>query len=550
MAKQKILLVDDKPENLFAMEKIVSETGAEVITAASGNDALIASLNHEFSLAVLDVQMPEMDGYELAECLRSDEKTRFLPIIFLSAVHSDEYHIFKGYEAGAVDFITKPFDRRMFLGKIYNFLQIERLRGERSRYLRRMEGLVRISAKILAESTAEGLLNYVADAARELIGARIGVSGRGYSKGDFRVTASSMPVDAAQCQSLELFSISGRGVLELFREKRSIRLTESELREHSALLGLPQGHALPGGLLGASLQTECSFDGMIMVFDRIGGDFSEEDETLLVELSTIASLGLRHIEARDGLRQSRDELERRVQERTRELECRNKDLQDFIFVASHDLREPLRKIRTFGDLLSSKWRESLAYEGADLVNRMQNAAKRMNRLLDSLLALSRLTTRAEAFKETDLKRSVEAALSNLEILIKEKNARIEVGDLPTIQADRVQMIQLFQNLIGNALKFQDGEGHPHIRIFADPSHEGRVWEISVEDNGIGFDEQYLDKIFLPFQRLHGRGEYGGVGMGLAICKKITERHGGELKAKSAPGKGAVFVVTLPAVNDR
>jgi signal transduction histidine kinase len=250
--------------------------------------------------------------------------------------------------------------------------------------------------------------------------------------------------------------------------------------------------------------------------------------------------------AEEELRRSQDELELRVRERTVELELRNKELQDFAFVASHDLQEPLRKVRSFGDMLAGRCGVSLDETSRDYISRMQKAATRMQALLSSLLAYSRVTTKAEPIKRTDLVKSVEVALSNLEIAIKENNARVEVGDLPTVMADRVQMIQLFQNLIGNALKFHREGKTPHVKVYARLREGNRSCEIRVEDDGIGFEEKYLDKIFLPFQRLHGRSsDYEGVGMGLAICRKIAERHGGEITARSELGKGSTFIVTLP-----
>jgi PAS domain S-box-containing protein len=251
-------------------------------------------------------------------------------------------------------------------------------------------------------------------------------------------------------------------------------------------------------------------------------------------------------EAEAELRKAYDELELRVRERTAELVLKNKELQDFAFIASHDLAEPLRKIQTFGRMVSDRCEGgSFDDTSKDYVRRMQKAAARMQDLLNAMLLYSRVTTKAEPKKETDLGKSVETALSNLEIMIAEKNARVEVGELPTIRADRVQMPQLFQNLIGNALKFnRDGEA-PHIKIHAEEAAD--AYEIYLEDNGIGFDEKYLDKIFLPFQRLHGRSsEYEGVGMGLAICRKIVEQHGGKITARSELGKGSTFVVTLSA----
>jgi light-regulated signal transduction histidine kinase (bacteriophytochrome) len=207
----------------------------------------------------------------------------------------------------------------------------------------------------------------------------------------------------------------------------------------------------------------------------------------------------------------------------------------------------LRKVRSFGDLLAGKCEDSLDETSRDYIRRMQTAASRMQKLIDSLLAYSRVTTKAEPIMETDLRKSVEVALSNLEIMIRERNARVEVGALPTVQADRVQMIQLFQNLIGNALKYHRHGEAPHVKIRSrEAGDEKGVYEIIVEDNGIGFEERYVDRIFLPFQRLHGRSSgYEGVGMGLAICKKIVERHSGEITARSELGKGTTFIVTLP-----
>jgi light-regulated signal transduction histidine kinase (bacteriophytochrome) len=196
-------------------------------------------------------------------------------------------------------------------------------------------------------------------------------------------------------------------------------------------------------------------------------------------------------------------------------------------------------------MLAGKCSDSLDETSVDYLRRMQKAAARMQNLLNSLLAYSRVTTKVEPLRGTDLRKSVESALSNLEIMVKEKNASVQVLDLPTIRADRVQMVQLFQNLIGNALKFNRNGEAPHIKIHAEET--GDCYEIYVEDDGIGFDERYVDKIFQPFQRLHGRtSEYEGVGMGLAICKKIVERHAGKITARSELGKGSTFIVTLPA----
>ena len=297
-------------------------------------------------------------------------------------------------------------------------------------------------------------------------------------------------------------------------------------------------------------------------------EFTEAEVQFVRQLSAMASVALENARlfsentlANKALKKAHDELELRVQERTAELEKANveliqsnkkleelnKELQDFAFIASHDLQEPLRKIQTFGDLLIADCAAILDETFKDYLNRMQKAAATMSDLLDSLLAYSRVAAMAEPLKATDLKILVEKALSNLEIMIEEMNARVEVQDLPTVRVDPAQMIQLFQNLIANALKFHQQDQAPHVKIYARLKDENGTHEICVEDNGIGFQEQYVDKIFVPFQRLHGRSSlYEGMGMGLAICKKIVERHGAEITAKSELGKGSTFIVSFPA----
>ena len=233
-----------------------------------------------------------------------------------------------------------------------------------------------------------------------------------------------------------------------------------------------------------------------------------------------------------------------------QLELSNRDLQDFAFAASHDLQEPLRKIQSFGDLLIAEYSDTIPQEGRDFLGRMQKAASRMRLLIESLLAYSRVNTLFNPISEVKLNKAVKEAMNNLSVRREETNASIQVDELPTIEGDPVQMVQLFQNLIGNALKFYATGKSPKVRIYArtvpdDDSHTAEAVEISVADEGIGFDETYLSRIFNPFQRLHGKSEYEGVGIGLAVCRRIVERHHGRITAASSPGKGTVFTATLP-----
>ncbi len=235
-----------------------------------------------------------------------------------------------------------------------------------------------------------------------------------------------------------------------------------------------------------------------------------------------------------------------VRQRTAELQRSNQALQDFAFIASHDMQEPLRKVVSFGNMLQQKYKDSLEQTGNDYLNRMLDATKRMHSLLTGLLEYSRVTTNPEPFREVDVYAIIHEVLSDLEITIKQTGGEVKVGELPSIQADPTQIRQLFQNLIGNALKFHKEGERPVVDLFSTTTDDGTL-QIYVKDNGIGFEEQYLDRIFAPFKRLHGRGsQYEGTGIGLAICKKIVERHGGSITAKSTTGHGATFIIALPS----
>ncbi len=230
------------------------------------------------------------------------------------------------------------------------------------------------------------------------------------------------------------------------------------------------------------------------------------------------------------------------------LEDSNRELQDFAYIASHDLQEPLRKVQAFGDRLAGRYGAVLEEQGRDYLERMLGAARRMQDLLEGLLRFSRITTNARPFERCDLAQVARQVLADLEVRVEETNASIELGPLPVIDADPLQMRQVLQNLIANALKFTEPGRAPHVRIEAALVREGgqRLCELRVTDRGIGFDERYLEKIFAVFQRLHGRGSYEGSGVGLAICRKIALRHGGSITATSKPGEGSTFVVRLPA----
>ncbi|MCH9010158.1 MAG: hypothetical protein IIC21_06010 [Chloroflexi bacterium] len=241
---------------------------------------------------------------------------------------------------------------------------------------------------------------------------------------------------------------------------------------------------------------------------------------------------------------------------TIKLENSNQELQDFASIAAHDLQEPLRKVQAFGDRLKTKYAEALEEQGKEYLNRMQDASGRMATLINDLLTYSRVTSKGQPYERIDLNIVASEVVSDLETRIEELEGRVDIEDLPTIDADAMQMRQLFQNVLGNALKYHKPGEAPIVKVRATvlngPARNGTrglanddLCEITFEDNGIGFDEKYLDRIFGIFQRLQTRGEYEGTGVGLAVCRKIVDRHSGTITARSRPDHGATFIVTLP-----
>jgi signal transduction histidine kinase len=235
--------------------------------------------------------------------------------------------------------------------------------------------------------------------------------------------------------------------------------------------------------------------------------------------------------------------EKRLADQRRELERSNEALEVFASVASHDLQEPLRKILAFGDRLVMVSRHLLSGESRQYLDRMMNAATRMRTLINDLLSYSQVTARVRPFASTDLAKVAREVIADLETSIAEAGGQVVVGQLPVIDADALQMRQLIQNLLGNALKFRK-EGNPLV-VKLNSTNGGNDCTLTVADNGIGFSEEYSEKIFQMFERLHGRTDYEGSGIGLAICRKIVERHGGRMTATSTTGQGATFTVTLP-----
>ncbi len=259
----------------------------------------------------------------------------------------------------------------------------------------------------------------------------------------------------------------------------------------------------------------------------------------------LAELGSAFNHMAESLQDSNDILQHHAQM----LEQSNRELEQFAYVASHDLQEPLRKIQAFGSLLRREIGDQLEAKPRDYLIRMEKAAERMRELIEALLGYSRIMKLQVSLDPVDLNAILKEVLWDLEPRITENRGQVESMPLPVVHADPTQMRQLFQNLIGNALKFHKEGVPPEVRICAICKGQGpeRLCELMFSDNGLGFEMEYLDKLFTPFQRLHNRSKYEGTGIGLAICRMIAERHNGSITARSTPGHGSTFIVTLPAM---
>jgi signal transduction histidine kinase len=272
-------------------------------------------------------------------------------------------------------------------------------------------------------------------------------------------------------------------------------------------------------------------------FNQMLETIEERNTALLQANETLKEQVMARVQAEEQLKALNEDLERRVQERTQELKRSNEELEQFAYVASHDLQEPLRMVASYMQLIERRYKDKLDADADKFIGFAVDGAKRMQALIQDLLAYSRVGTRHNPFQTIDCTSIVNGVVADLKLTIDEIGAKVRYNTLPTVNGDSIQLAQVFQNLISNALKFK-GNASPEIYISA--RRDGDFWVFSIKDNGIGIDPQYFNRIFVIFQRLHTRQEYAGTGIGLAVCKKIIERHGGRIWVESEPGKGTTF----------
>lgn len=516
-----ILVVDDTKENIFALKSLLETNDFEVDTATTGEEALVKVLKNSYALIILDVQMPKMDGFEVAEAISGYSKAKHTPIIFLSAVNTHKKFITKGYTSGGIDYLTKPVDPDIFLLKVktlYRLYEQTNALNEAKTTLQR-EVEVRKKAELALSNTVEELHSILEAIPQIAFTAKVDgeieyVNERWY---DYSESKNVFPTAADENINIaSIWETTVKLQKELELEVEIKKIDQDEYRYHL--------------LQVKPVFTENKISKWVGTFTDI------HHQKMLNDI-----------------------LEQRVIERTaklleanKDLEASNHDLQQFASVASHDLKEPLRKIQVFSNIIKEQIAGDNTTAGGYL-HKVILSAERMSRLINDLLNYSRLSE-ANHFEKVDLNKVVTEIASDLELLISEKKATVKVENLPEIDAVPGLIRQLFQNLITNALKFCKADIAPIISIRSEArkpvgssdagDHKAEV-NIIVQDNGIGFDDKYVDKIFTLFQRLNSRDKFEGTGIGLAIAKKIVEKHRGKITAKSKENEGASFILTLP-----
>jgi signal transduction histidine kinase len=516
-----ILIVDDKPENILPLKKLLSVHDYNVDAADSGEDALKKILKKSYALIILDVQMPGMDGFEVAEAISGYSKARDIPVIFLSAVNTEKRFIAKGYNSGAIDYLTKPVDPDILLLKVQNFCRLYK----QTRELNEMHRALKEEVEIRKE--AQNALN------EKLL--------------QLRSTLQSMPQIA--------FTLTSNGDIEFvndqWREYTQNDFTFPELHPDDE----------PAGWYKA-VQEGRPYTKELRLKNPLTGEYRYH---LLRMLPVVHEAQIKNwVGTFTDIHEQKEIneiLEEKIVERTKELqqsnaalEESNKELEQFAYVTSHDLKEPLRKIQVFASMIRDRIKNGGTEEVISYAERVAGSSKRLSNLINDLLRYSRLSG-ADEFYKTDINKLINAILEDLEFSIKESGIQVKIGKIPELEIIPGQIQQLFQNLISNAIKFSRNDIKPVVsveaslikekKIDSEEAEDGKFCRIVIKDNGIGFDQKYADKIFIIFQRLNTYDKYEGTGIGLAIVRKIIERHRGLIAAYSKEGEGAMFTIVLP-----
>jgi len=626
----KVLVVDDQPSNLRFLSKLLTAQGYQVYQAICGQLALNVAIAHCPDLILLDIRMPEMNGYEVCRRLKATAETEQIPVIFLSVLDEMNDKL-QAFRVGGADYITKPFQVEEVLARIDKQVGLQKLQQQLKEQNYQLQQSQSLLASIL-NSSLDGVVAY--SAVRNSEGNIVDfqwllinpAAEKFYGLLLNEIVGKNLLAELSQVRNNGLFDLyvsvveTGETVDREFsyeherdtivwlhivavklndglavtfrnitdRKRAEIALGDSEERFRAIFEQAAVGIAKTA-LCGQFMRVNPGFCQIVRyaesellqqnwqaithpddieadreyVSSLLSGNiqtFSLEKRLLCKDeavrwanvtvsamrdakgtpqylICVIEDISQRKL-VQELLQASLDTQTRYAQELTRS----NAELEQFSYVASHDLQAPLSTIAGYAQLLEKRCHNQLDAQGNKFIRNIVNSCGRMQALIDDLLEYSRVGRSEKPFDVIDCNLVFEDACANLQLAIRQERASVTRGDLPRVTGDSFQLLQLFQNLIGNAIKYRSSEA-PMVRVSA--SRQGDSWVFSVQDNGIGIAEQYHPRIFQLFQRLHSEKQYSGTGIGLAICQRIVERHGGRLWVESEPNRGSTFYFSIP-----
>lgn len=492
LAEDHILIVDDKINNIYVLEEILRQPGRNLISVTNGNEALKIALNQEIDLILLDVQMPDMDGFEVAQILKSNKRTSETPIIFVTAELKDHKFVMKGFEEGAIDYLYKPLNPEITEAKVSVLLQLHRQQRElmeKNQALENYALLINNSADLICIINGNSFrFEEVNDAVHSLLG----------------YTVPEM---------------KGSSLLNYLSEEGQARVKQ----------------------LAATYQPEFLFEALM---------YTKKNEPRYFSWNVVHKHNLWFAIGRDITRQKKadfeiKELNRNLERNVAQLQLTNKELEAFSYSVSHDLRAPLRSINGYAQMIQEDHAHGFNDEAKRMLNVISKNAQKMGMLIDDLLAFSRMGRKEITRVPVEFNKLVEPIIAELKNNTPEKT-KITVHALHNTQGDPSLLSQVYMNLISNAIKYSAKKEAAEVEIGADEKEDEIIYY--VKDNGAGFDMQYAHKLFGVFQRLHSNEEFEGTGVGLAIVQRIIVKHGGKVWAEAKPGEGAIFYFSLPKIN--
>jgi CheY-like chemotaxis protein/two-component sensor histidine kinase len=508
-----ILIIDDNAMNLDITKDLLEHAGMYVFTAENALRGIQTMKEKQPDLVLLDLLMPHMDGFEAAQIIKADPEIQAIPLIAFTALATNEDRE-KALQAGCKDIILKPINTETFISTIQSHLgNIEFNELKLNSIFVKTES---IKVKSFSPPQQRPHTILIID--------------------DNPMNIDILKEATTAIGQTALRASSGLEALKLLeKEKPDLILLDIMMPEMNGyevmdlLKKQPDTANIPVIIISALDRTE----------DRVQGLLNGSQDYItkpfeLTEVQARVSAALRTKDLQDQLTKERNELA-----------AVNQELNHFTTVASHDLQAPLRKIIVFSQQLQRSPYSQIGKEDQEILSRIVKSTSKMQNMIWDLLALSRARYKRKKLAFINLYTLIQEVLSDLQENIQKTNAQVEVGNMPTIEADETQVRQLIYNLLSNALLFHHPERLPAIQVSSTPLSNDRI-QLTIQDNGIGFTEEQLDRIFKPFERLHGSSSpYPGNGIGLAICQKVAERHGGSITAQGIPGQGATFIVQLP-----